>query len=284
MRRLPPFHPHKTRAVWSKIETVNSNSEIEHPAIRACLEYLDMTGGLEIHHDGDLPGRSGMGSSASFTIGLLHALHALKSEMVSKRTLALEAMEVDQDLVHEVVGSQDHVAAAFGGFNRMGFAGDRANFQVQPVIVDPVRLKLLKRHLMLFYTGISRHASEVAARQVARFDENPALVGQMAELADKGLVILNSGALRDFGELLHSAWQIKRHFGASNGEIDAIYERALKAGAIGGKILGAGEGGVLLIFAEPQLREDVRQAMSGLLEIPFEFERQGSQIVYYAEE
>ena len=284
VRRLPPFHPHKTRAVWSKIETVSSNSEIEHPAIRACLEYLDITDGLEIHHDGDLPGRSGMGSSASFTVGLLHALHALKSEMVSKRTLALEAMEVDQDLVQETVGCQDHVAAAFGGFNHMGFAGDRACFQVQPITLDSARLKLLKRHLMLFYTGISRHASEVAAKQVAKFDENPARVERMAELADEGLAILSDGALRDFGELLHNAWQIKRHFGASSDEIDAIYETALKAGAIGGKILGAGKGGMLLVFVEPQLREDVNQAMSGLLEVPFEFERQGSQVVYYSED
>ena len=283
-RRLLPFHPHKTRAVWSKIEMVQDNSEIEHPAIRGCLEYLNMKDGLEIHHDGDLPGRSGMGSSASFTVGLLHAVHALKSEMISKRRLAIEAMEVDQDVVKEIVGSQDHVAAAFGGLNRIGFGGDRSDFIVKPIIVDKARFKMLRRHILLFYTGLSRHASEVAAKQVVKFDRNPALVGQMADLADEGEAILLSGSFRDFGTLLHDAWQIKRHFGASNEAIDDLYEKALKAGAIGGKILGAGEGGMLMIFVEPELREGVRKAMPGLLEVPFEFETQGSQIVYYSEE
>jgi len=284
VRRLPPFFPHKTRTVWSKMEMVNDNSEIEHPAIRACLEYLDVKEGLEIHHDGDLPGRSGMGSSASFTVGLLYALHALKSEMVSKRTLAVEAVEVDQDYVREVVGVQDHIAAAFGGLNRMRFLGDRADFIVEPVIINKVRLKLFQRHMMLFYTGISRHASEIAAKQVAQFDKNPTLVAQMADLADEGRMILTEGHFPDFGSLLHDAWQIKRHFGASTERIDTIYDRALKAGAIGGKMLGAGEGGMLLVFCEPEARREIIIALSDLVEVPFEFERQGSQVVYYSEE
>ena len=284
VRRLPPFHPHKTRVVWSKIETVQNNSEIQHPAIKGCLDYLDIHDGLEIHYDGDLPGRSGMGSSASFTVGLLHALHAIKSEMISKRRLAIEAIEVDQDLVNETVGCQDHIAAAFGDFNRVGFLGNRSDFIVEPIIIDPARLKLFKRHLMLFYTGISRHASEVAARQVAKFDDNQTLVAQMADLADEARSILLSGSLRDFGELLHDTWQIKRHFGASNEAIDAIYARALKAGAIGGKILGAGEGGMLLVFVEPTMQDDMRRALQDLIEVPFEFERQGSRVVYYSED
>ena len=284
VRRLPPFFPHKTRALWSKIELVGSNTDITHPAIRGCLEYMGMEDGLEIHHDGDLPGRSGMGSSAAFTVGLLHALHGLKSEMVSKRQLAVEAIEVDQDLAQDVVGCQDHVASAFGGLNRIDFHGERGDFSVTPMAIDKARLRLFRDHLMLFYTGLQRTASSVAAKQVAGFPQREAEIRRIYETVGEGQKLLSDGRLREFGLLLHEAWLAKRSLGASNERLDSIYGTALKSGALGGKVLGAGDGGFILIFAEPDRRREVRDALYDLLYVPFEFESQGSQIVYYAQD
>ena len=284
MRRLPSFFAHKTRAVWSKIELVKDNAQIEHPMIRGCLGFMGIEDGLEIHYDGDLPGRSGMGSSAAFTVGLLHCLHALKSEMVSKRTLALEAIEVDQDIVKETVGCQDHIASAFGGLNRIDFSGRRENFTVTSIPLDSTRLRAFRQHLMLFYTGVPRHASEVAARQVAKFGGNERLLEWMAANAGEGQRLLMAGDFREFGLLLEDAWQMKRSLGASNAVVDEAHGAALKAGALGAKILGAGEGGFMLVVAEPEKQAEIHDALSGLLHVPFEFEAQGSQIVYYSED
>ena len=285
VRRLPPFFDHKTRAVWSRIENVQSNADIEHPAIRGCLEFMEMEDGLEIHHDGDLPAKSGIGSSASFTVGLLHALHGIKSEMVAKRTLALAAMQVDQDIAAENVGCQDHVAAAFGGFNKITFGGERNNFAVQPIIVSPARLRLLESHLLLFYTRIPRTASDVAADKIANVWANGEQLRQMHDMVDEAMGILAGGNIQDFGRLLHDSWMLKRGLAKSvtNERIDHWYNVALKSGAIGGKILGAGGGGHLLIFAEPGAHREIRDALWELVHVPFRFERTGSQIVYYAE-
>lgn len=285
IRRLPPFFDHKTRVVWSRIENVQSNADIEHPAIRGCLEFMEMEDGLEIHHDGDLPARSGIGSSASFTVGLLHALHGLKSKMVAKRALALSAMQVDQDIVGENVGIQDHVAAAFGGFNKITFQGERANFGIQPVIISPARIKLLESHLLLFYTRIPRTASDVAADKIANVGANGEQLARMREMVDEAVDILAEGNIRDFGRLLHDSWMLKRGLARSvtNERIDHWYNVALKSGAIGGKILGAGGGGHLLIFAEPGAHREIRDALWELVHVPFRFESTGSQIVYYAE-
>ena len=263
---------------------MQSNSEIRHPAIRGCLEYMKMEDGLEIHHDGDLPGRSGMGSSAAFTVGLIHCLHALKSEMVSKRALALEAMQVDQDIVGETVGCQDHCASAFGGLNRMDFSGERVDFTVTPIPLGKVGIKEFERYLMLFFTGISRHASEVAARQMARIGENGAALERMAAMVTVGQELLIARRFWDFGLLLEDAWQLKRSLGASNGKVDTIHDAAIRAGALGAKILGAGEGGFMLVLAEPDRQMEIRAALGDLLIVPFEFETQGSQIVFYSEE
>ena len=225
-----------------------------------------------------------MGSSAAFTVGLLHALHGLKSEMVSKRQLAVEAMEVDQDLAQDIVGCQDHVASAFGGLNRIDFQGDRGGFTVTPIAIDKARLRLLRDHLMLFYTGLQRTASSVAARQVAAFPQREAELRRIYETVGEGQKLLSDGKLREFGLLLHEAWLAKRSLGASNDRLDLIYGAALKSGALGGKVLGAGNGGFMLIFAEPDRRREVRDALYDLLYVPFEFESQGSQIVYYAQE
>ena len=286
-RRLPPFFDHKTRAVWSQIENVRSNADIAHPAIRACLEFMEMEDGLEIHCDGDLPARSGIGSSASFTVGLLHALYGLKSQMVAKRTLALAAMEVDQDISGENVGCQDHVAAAFGGFNRIDFYGNRGDFAVRPAMVNPARLRLLESHLLLFYTRFSRTASDVAADMIANVAANAVQLARMREMVDEGMEILaGDGSIAEFGRLLHDSWMLKRGLAqlVTNERIDHYYNVALKSGAIGGKILGAGGGGHLLVFAEPRAHGEIRDALWELVHVPFKFENAGSQIVYYAED
>ena len=286
VRKLPPFFDHKTRAVWSKIENVHSNADIEHPAIRGCLEFMEMEDGLEIHCDGDLPARSGIGSSASFTVGLLHALYGLKSRMVSKRSLALAAMEVDQDIAGENVGCQDHVAAAFGGLNKITFEGGRGGFGVQPVVISPARLRVLEIHMMLFYTRIPRTASDVAAEKIANVEANTRQLTLMREMVDEGLEILTGeGDIAEFGKLLHESWMLKRGLARSvtNERIDHWYNVALKSGAIGGKILGAGGGGHLLVFAEPGAHKEIQDALWELVHIPFRFESTGSQIVYYAE-
>ena len=272
--------------MWSEIENVSSNSEIRHPAIRGCLSYLNIDEGLEIHHDGDLPGRSGMGSSASFTVGLLHALHGIKSEMVSKRALALEAIEVDHDIVKENVGIQDHIAVSFGGLNRLDFQGARSSFSVTPIMIKKDWLNLFLRCIMLFYTGLDRRSSEVVAPQVAKFEEAEETLRRMVEMVDEGQSLLTMGRLKEFGLLLHEAWLFKRSFGASNERIDSLYKAALGAGAWGGKILGAGKGGMLMVFAGPDARMGIEWVMrdQGLLHVPFEFEAQGSQIVYYSED
>lgn len=282
-RYLPPFFRHKHRIVYSKIEDVQSIEEIQHPAVRACLQFLNFTEGLEIHHDGDLPKQSGLGTSSSFAVGLLHALHALRGEWVSPMQLTREAIHVERDLCRETVGSQDQTTAAHGGLNYIEFLpGDI--IKVQPVILPPARRRLFQQHLMLFFTGFPRHASVVAGAQVRNMAQREAELSAMQRMVPQALEILTGhGDLRPFGELLHQSWQLKRSLGegVSTPEVDAMYETARKAGAIGGKLCGAGGGGFMLLFVEPQRQADVRRALSSYLYVPFEFETEGSRIIFY---
>ncbi|MDO8671475.1 MAG: kinase, partial [Dehalococcoidia bacterium] len=232
---------------------------------------------------GDLPARSGMGSSASFTVGLLHALHALRGEMVSKRQLAREAIEVDQDIVGDKCGTQDQVAAAFGGFSKIEFREHRAAFEVQPVTITPqVEERLLDR-LMLFYTGMARTASDVAEVQIANMEHKRGEMADLVALVDEGWNALAAGDICALGPLLHESWMIKRSLSPviSNDFIDSIYERARKIGATGGKLLGAGSGGAFLIFSEPELACRAVEEFKDLVYIPFSIDRAGSQVVYY---
>ncbi len=282
-RYLPPFFEHRTRVLYSKMETVQSIDEIQHPSARETLRYLKIDRGVEIHHDGDLPGRSGMGSSSAFTVGLLHALHALTGQIVGKRQLTAEAIHVEQDILKETVGSQDQVSTAYGGMNRITFhqGGD---FSVQPMTLLPGRLEELNSHLMLFYTGIKRTAANVASSYVAGMAERKSLMGRLHECVDKSCEILNgTGDLIPFGELLHQAWQAKRELSekVSNSEVDTVYEQARAAGAIGGKLLGAGGGGFLLVFAPLSKQSKIQKQLSGLIQVPFKFEFSGSQIIFY---
>jgi D-glycero-alpha-D-manno-heptose-7-phosphate kinase len=284
-RYLPPFFEHRIRIVYSKMETCLKLDEIVHPSVRETLRYLKMDRNIEIHHDGDLPGRSGMGSSSAFTVGLLHALYALKGRIAGKRLLAEESLHLEQEILKEAVGSQDQVSAAYGGVNRINFlpSGD---FSVRPMTLAPERLEELNSHLMLFYTGIKRTASEIASSYgtKAAVDERAALLRRMREYVDLSCEILGGKAdLAAFGELLHQAWRAKRALSekVSNNQVDALYEEARAAGATGGKLLGAGGGGFVLFFAPPSRQAKIKKRLNRLIFVPFKFEFGGSQIIFY---
>lgn len=281
-RYLPPFFEHRICLVYSKIEYCERIDQIAHPAVREVLKYLDVQRGVEIHHDGDLPARSGMGSSSSFTVGLLHALYALKGQMVSKQQLAMESIHVEQDLLKETVGSQDQALAAYGGFNHITFLPN-GEISVRPVTLGSERIAELNSHLMLFYTGIKRTASDIAGSYVNGIEERRRQLRMMKELVDESLTILSGGRdLTGIGELLHEAWQAKRSLSArvSNSEVDEIYGAARAAGAVGGKLIGAGGGGFVLFFVPPSRQQEVRERLRALLYVPFKFEYGGSQIIF----
>ncbi len=283
-RRLPPFFDHKHRIVYSRIENVKHIDDIQHPAVRAILNWVRLADGLEIHHDGDLPARSGLGSSSSFTVGLLHALQGLNGQMAYKEELARNAIHVEQNIIGENVGSQDQVSAAFGGFNRIEFHRNDS-FDVSPVILPGHRRKELRDHLMLFFTGFSRIASEVAKSKIDNLKSREKELKLMRAMVDEALSILQNTnePIDSFGKLLHISWQYKRSLSdrVSTTEIDSIYQAAIDAGAVGGKILGAGGGGFLLIFAKPEQHAKIRDRLSKLIHVPFDFEDSGSRVVLY---
>jgi D-glycero-alpha-D-manno-heptose-7-phosphate kinase len=285
-RYLPPFFEHRFRVVYSKIETCHAVDDIVHPSARETLRYLGFERGVEIHHDGDLPARSGMGSSSAFTVGLLHGLYALKHQMVSKKQLATESIHIEQDILKETVGSQDQVLAAYGGFNHVEFHPS-GEVTVKPVIISPERLAELNSHLMLFYTGIKRTAATVAESYVASIESRRRQLRIMKDLVGESLAILTGRQdICLFGELLAEAWLAKRSLSASvsNPQVDAIYDAAVAAGALGGKITGAGGGGFFLVFAPPDCHDRVKERLHDLIHVPFRFDFSGSQIIFLDKE
>lgn len=285
-RYLPPFFEHRFCLMYSKTEHCQTVAEIQHPAIREVLTYLDVDRGLEIHHDGDLPARSGMGSSSAFTVGLLHAVYALKGHMASKKELAMKSIYLEQERLQETVGSQDQVQAAFGGFNHITFLPN-GEVSVRPVTVPRERMQELNSHLMLFYTGIKRTASNIAESYVNGIDDRKRQLRIMKDLVEESLSILNSDQdITAFGELLHEAWQAKRSLSphVSNPQVDGLYEQAIQCGAVGGKLTGAGGGGFLLLFVEPSRQQQVREKLHQLIYVPFKFEFTGSQIIFCDQE
>ncbi|MGA7937736.1 MAG: hypothetical protein WCA35_29580 [Kovacikia sp.] len=286
-RYLPPFFNTRHRIVWSHIETVNSISEILHPAVREGLRFLgfDDSIGIEIHHQGDLPARSGMGSSSAFAAGLIKALMALQGQMISKHDLALKAITLEQEVLKDTVGSQDQVAVAYGGFNVIHFQRN-GDIQVEPVTVPQSRLMELESRLMLCYTGMSRFSSEIASKVIANLDAKQTVLHQMHQMVDTALKILNGQEdLDGFGRLLHQAWMLKRELSQviTNSRIDEIYKTAISHGALGGKLLGAGSAGFMVFYVPPDKQATVQQALSQLLWVPFGFDREGSTIIYYEE-
>jgi len=281
-RLLPPFFDYKHRIIYSRREEVNKVSDIKHPSVRETINYLQEKRGLHIHHDADLPARTGLGSSSSFTVGLLNTLYALKGVMPTKRQLALDAIHVEQELIKENVGSQDQALAAFGGFNRVEFGGDH-HIQVKNITINRDKIERLESHLMLFFTGLSRTASEIACEQIKNIPNRRGQLKLMYGMVDEAINILNGNNIKNFGKALHESWKIKKRLShkISTSCIDDIYNTAINSGAIGGKLLGAGGGGFMLFFVEPEKQERLKVKLEKLLYVPFRFEDMGSQVIFY---
>ena len=285
-RYLPPFFDHRIRIVYSKIEDCETIDQIQHPVVKASLTHRNISLGMEIHHDGDLPARSGMGTSSSFTVGLLHALSALKGEMASKCRLAEESILIERDVLKETVGCQDQVIAAHGGFNHIVFERT-GNILVNPVTVHPEKLADLNNHLLLFYTGIQRSSSEVASTYANTLNSKDQQMHEIHGMVNEGISILaGNSSIEDFGKLLDHGWQSKRSISpsVSNHKIDSIYENAIQAGAVGGKLLGAGGGGFILICAAPNNHGRIKERLKQLTHVPFKFDSTGTQIILFEPE
>ncbi len=282
-RLLPPFFEHKSRVIWRQVEEIFEHTEIQHPSVRAVLNYLKFEQGIEIHHQGDLPARSGLGSSSAFTVGLLHAMYAMNGLISSKRELACEAIHIERDILQEHVGVQDQIETAYGGLNRIVIT-QSGDFEVNPLVLPTTQMTALHDHLVLFFTGVSRTASDIAAEKIKSIPLKQQEMHEMHQMVDSATHILSRGNdITDFGRLLHESWMLKRQISASISPtfIDAIYEKGRKAGALGGKLLGAGGGGFMLFFIKPEHKPQLYDALKDLLLVPFEFENGGSQIIYY---
>ena len=286
-RWLPPFFEYHSRISYTKVENVTRNSEIQHPSVRACLEFLGIEEGIEIHHIADLPARTGLGTSSAFTVGLLLGLYALKNQMRDKQALAADAIHVEQDIIQEAVGAQDQVSAAYGGLNRINFRPNGA-IDVKRILAPPSRLAALEQHLALYFTGFARTASEIAKEQLKETPNRQKELTEIHQMVDEaeGIVANPNSSLDDFGRLLHAGWTIKRSLTQkiSNSNIDEIYEAGLSAGALGGKLLGAGGGGFMLFFVPPERREALRSRLKKLLCVPFGFSDRGSDVAVYEPE
>jgi D-glycero-alpha-D-manno-heptose-7-phosphate kinase len=285
VRVLPPFFSHRYRLVYSIVENVKEISEIQHPAVRAVLQWNGNHDGLEIHHDGDLPARSGLGSSSAFTVGLINAMRALDGRLISKEELAQDAIHIEQCVLREPVGSQDQISAAFGGFNRIAFRPD-GSFDLQPIILPRERQEELESHLMLFFSGISRYSSDIAQTKVDNIANRAPELKAMYEMVDQAIDILRNPAIpiTEFGRLLNESWCLKKRLSSrvSTPFIDEVYTTALGAGAVGGKVLGAGGGGFILFFVPPEQQPAVRDALKELIHVPVKLESAGSRIVLYS--
>jgi len=282
IRKLPPFFDYKYRVVYSKIENTKQIDEIKHPSVRETLKYLKINYGVSINYDGDLPARSGIGSSSTFTVGLLNGLNALNNKYSSKDYLAKNAIYIEQRIIKENVGSQDQTFASYGGFNKIEFLKN-GEIVVTPIIISKTKLNQLQNNLMLFFSGISRNSSEIAKHQIKNISFNIDKLEKMKSLVDESIDILQNRNLDDFGELLDFTWQLKRSLSnnISNETIENIYQKAKKAGAIGGKLLGAGGGGFILFYVPERYKTRVLEELKDYTYVPFEFEYNGSQIIYY---
>ena len=282
VRHLPPFMPYLSELVYSKFERVNNIDDIIHPLIRECMRLHDIHE-IRLTYEGDLPARTGLGTSSTFAVGMLNAFCALKGKMMSKHQLAEEAIHIERDILEEHGGWQDQVAAAHGGLNGIDFS--EGQFKVTPIIIHPDRKKELDDNLMLFYTGVQRFSSEIQADTFAKpVDKTKQLLDMLALVDEAQAILTNKDAsLNEFGKLLDYTWKLKRGTGnrVSNNSIDDLYDRGIKAGALGGKLLGAGGGGFLLFYVEKDKQENVLKALDELMHVPFQFESEGSTVIHY---
>lgn len=285
VRHLPRFFDYSTEVSYSIIERVTSIDDIQHPAVRNAMKMLGVSE-IRLTYEADLPARSGLGSSSSFAVGMLHALYALRGEYVDKKKLADKAIYLERVLCNEAGGWQDQIAASFGGFNRINFSGD--NYEVKPIIISPERKMALNRNLMMFFSGFTRFSAIIhqknrltAKDKIRQLQDIYALV----DIAEKVLTD-TSVSLDDFGRLLDHTWQLKRQTSAaiSTDSIDALYTKGIEAGALGGKLLGAGGGGFLVFYVQPERQTAVKEAMKNLLHVPFKFENSGTQVIHYTPE
>lgn len=281
---LPRFFDYKNQITYSRIERTNTVDEIEHPAVREAMKYLNMHE-LRMLYEADLPARSGLGTSSSFAVGMLNAFYALKGKHADKMQLAKDAIYVERVLCKESGGVQDQIAASFGGFNRINFSAD--GYTVNPIVISKERKEKLNNNLMLFFTGFSRFSSDIAQAQTKATKDKTKELLEMLSLVDEAEHVLTTKTdINEFGRLLDYTWKLKRGITSkiSNDSIDLLYERAINAGAIGGKLLGAGGGGFLLFYVEEDKQPAVKEAMKDLLYVPFEFENGGTRILYYKSE
>ena len=285
VRHLPRFFDYSTELMYSKIEKISDIEEMKHPMVRNAMKMLDMHE-LHIAYDADLPARTGLGTSSTFAVGLLNAFHCLKGKYASKKQLADEAIKVEREMCNEAGGWQDQIAAAFGGFNRIDFKDN--SYKVTPIIISPERKKQLNDNLLLFFTGFTRFSATIQQTTKLTLNEKQKQLEEMLTLVDDAQDVLENKErdLDDFGRLLDRTWKLKRQTGSqiSTDSIDKLYEKGINAGALGGKLLGAGGGGFLLFYARKENQEAVKAAFSDLLEVPFQFEDSGARIVYYAPE
>ena len=282
VRRCPPYFAYHTQIKYAKTESVRKTEELEHPLVRNCMLYTGMHN-LSVIYDADLPARSGLGSSSSFAVGLLQAIYAIQGKYVSKEQLAKDAIHVERELCAESGGWQDQIAAAYGGFNRINF--NTSGFNVQPVIISRAKKDDLQNHLLMFFTGISRNSDRIANSQVVAIESNLKVLLEMKSLVDDAERILTSQTdISEFGRLLDYAWKLK--CGITNeitsDFINGLYKNAINAGALGGKLLGAGGGGFMILFAEPDRHKAIKNAFSNLVQVPIVFEEDGARVLYYA--
>jgi D-glycero-alpha-D-manno-heptose-7-phosphate kinase len=282
IRKLPPFFDYKYRVVYSKQESKKNINEIEHPSVKHTLKYLNIEYGISINYDGDIPARSGMGSSSAFTVGLLNGLYALNGTMVTKEKLAKEAIHIEQNLIKENVGSQDQTFAAYGGLNLIEFL-QNGEIVVTPIILNKEKFHTFEENIMLFFSGIARNASEIAKEQISKIDINKEKIDKMKKLVDEAYEILIKKNLNEFGELLNYTWNLKKSLSnnITNPVIEEMYEKAVKAGALGGKLLGAGGGGFMAFYVPKKNQAKVKEALKDFLYIPIKFETNGSKIIFF---
>ncbi len=285
VRHLPPFFNYSTEIFYSKTEKVSNLNDIQHPMVRNAMKMLDMHE-LHISYDADLPARTGLGTSSTFAVGLLNAFYCLKGKYASKKQLAEDAIHLERELCNEAGGWQDQIAASFGGLNRIDFK--KGKFHVNPIIISPHRKEELENNLMLFFTGFTRFSADIQKNTSSTLEEKHNQLMRMLELVDEAQTVLQDKTrdINDFGKLLDTTLKLKMQTGAtiSTGTIDELYARGIAAGALGGKLLGAGGGGFLLFYVTPDKQQMVREELSDLMEVPFHFENSGTRVVYYAPE
>lgn len=283
-RHMPPFWEYKHRFVYgSKTELVSKLDEIDHPSIRETLRFLNIEYGVDMHYNTDIPARSGIGSSSSFTVGLLNALNGLEGKISSKRQLMHDSIYIEQEMIKEPVGAQDQTAAAFGGLNHIIFRTDN-EIEVRPITIPQKRVALLNSHLLLVFTGFQRYSKNIEGKKVKNIEKNLANLDEMKRYVSDALRVLNSDTdIREFGSLLNETWCKKKQLAdnVTDQRIDEMYSMGLKNGAVGGKLLGAGGGGFMLFFVPPENRDKLKRAMDNYICVPFRFENTGSQVIYY---